>query len=479
MTSYRRKVLLNALKAFDLLLALAIVILATYIALPHRSEMSLAEFLAIRVKVGNFVLFAALLFMWHLTYVACGLYNSRRMLGCLSDIRDPIKACVAGTALIGTWGAIFHVRMFSPQFLIIFLFTSSAASIISRLVIRATLRVARKRGHNLRNILIVGTGPRASRFASIIESKPELGYRILGFVDQPWIGLKELQGRGYSVLCDFEGLQELLRTHVVDEVVIALPIRSLHVQAAQVAAACELQGIPIRVFSDLFDQRLSRARTDDILGGLLIGHHRGMDEGWRADAKRVFDIAVSSVVLILLLPLFLVIAAIIKLSGPGPVFFTQGRVGLGKRQFRMYKFRTMVVDAEQKLRQLEHLNEASGPVFKLKNDPRVTTIGKFLRKSSLDELPQLINVLLGEMSLVGPRPLPLRDYEGFNQDWQRRRFSVRPGLTCLWQVAGRSSIPFETWMQLDLQYIDGWTFWLDLQILMRTIPAVLKGFGAF
>jgi lipopolysaccharide/colanic/teichoic acid biosynthesis glycosyltransferase len=145
----------------------------------------------------------------------------------------------------------------------------------------------------------------------------------------------------------------------------------------------------------------------------------------------------------------------------------------------MYKFRTMVANAEQRMRDLEHLNEVSGPVFKLKNDPRVTPLGKLLRKSSLDELPQLINVLKGEMSLVGPRPLPVRDYEGFNQDWQRRRFSVRPGLTCLWQIAGRSSIPFETWMQLDLQYIDRWSFWLDLQILIRTIPAVLRGFGAF
>jgi lipopolysaccharide/colanic/teichoic acid biosynthesis glycosyltransferase len=173
------------------------------------------------------------------------------------------------------------------------------------------------------------------------------------------------------------------------------------------------------------------------------------------------------------------IAVIIKITDPGPVFFKQSRIGLGKRRFQMYKFRTMVADAEQQLRNLEHLNEASGPVFKLRNDPRITPFGRLLRKTSLDELPQLINVLRGEMSLVGPRPLPVRDYEGFNEDWQRRRFSVRPGLTCLWQIAGRSSIPFEKWMQLDLQYIDRWSFWLDLQILMRTIPAVIRGLGAF
>jgi lipopolysaccharide/colanic/teichoic acid biosynthesis glycosyltransferase len=144
----------------------------------------------------------------------------------------------------------------------------------------------------------------------------------------------------------------------------------------------------------------------------------------------------------------------------------------------MFKFRTMVVDAERQMEQLQHLNEVSGPVFKIKNDPRITPIGKFLRKTSLDEVPQLFSVLKGDMSLVGPRPLPIRDYEGFNEDWQRRRFSVKPGITCLWQVQGRSSISFEKWMELDLQYIDKWSLWLDFQILLQTIPAVLKGSGA-
>ena len=149
-----------------------------------------------------------------------------------------------------------------------------------------------------------------------------------------------------------------------------------------------------------------------------------------------------------------------------------------KRRFNLYKFRTMVEDAEQRLADLEHLNEVSGPVFKITNDPRITPIGKFLRKTSLDEMPQLFNVLKGDMSLVGPRPLPVRDYKGFDQDWHRRRFSVRPGITCLWQVDGRSSIPFEKWMELDMKYIDEWSLWLDFKILVRTIPAVLKGAGA-
>jgi lipopolysaccharide/colanic/teichoic acid biosynthesis glycosyltransferase len=186
----------------------------------------------------------------------------------------------------------------------------------------------------------------------------------------------------------------------------------------------------------------------------------------------------SLILLIGLSPLFLVAALLIKLTSAGPAFFVQDRVGLNKRIFQLYKFRTMVQDAEKKLAELEHLNEISGPVFKIKNDPRIIPIGRLLRKTSIDELPQLINVLKGDISLVGPRPLPIRDYEGFDEDWQRRRFSVRPGITCLWQINGRSNVSFEKWMELDMEYIDSWSLLLDLKILLKTVPAVLRGGGA-
>jgi lipopolysaccharide/colanic/teichoic acid biosynthesis glycosyltransferase len=182
--------------------------------------------------------------------------------------------------------------------------------------------------------------------------------------------------------------------------------------------------------------------------------------------------------LIVLAPIFLIVAILIKLDSTGSAFFVQDRVGLNKRRFRMYKFRTMAGDAEKKQSELECLNEADGPVFKIKNDPRVTRLGRFLRKSSIDELPQVLNVLKGDMSLVGPRPLPIRDYQRFDQDWVRRRFSVRPGITCLWQINGRSSVSFQEWMELDLHYIDHWSFWLDVKVIAKTIPAVLKGVGA-
>jgi len=173
-----------------------------------------------------------------------------------------------------------------------------------------------------------------------------------------------------------------------------------------------------------------------------------------------------------------VIAILVRWTSPGPAFFGQTRVGLNKRQFRMYKFRTMTADAEQIQDQLLNLNEMTGPVFKIKDDPRITPLGRVLRKTSIDELPQVFNVLKGDMSLVGPRAMSLRDYQLFDQDWQRRRFSVKPGITCLWQVNGRNSVPFETWMELDMQYIDKWSLWLDFKILAQTIPAVVKGSGA-
>jgi exopolysaccharide biosynthesis polyprenyl glycosylphosphotransferase len=201
-------------------------------------------------------------------------------------------------------------------------------------------------------------------------------------------------------------------------------------------------------------------------------------QGWPVVFKRAVDIVVSAILILLLLPLLALTAIAIRLTSKGPAMFVQKRLGLNKRHFGIYKFRTMVIDAEKRQKEIEHLNEVSGPVFKIKNDPRITPLGRLLRKTSIDELPQLFNVLKGDMSLVGPRPLPIRDYQGFNEDWQRRRFSVRPGITCLWQIGGRSSISFEKWMELDLQYIDKWSLALDLEILVKTIPAVLRGSGA-
>jgi len=308
-----------------------------------------------------------------------------------------------------------------------------------------------------------------------------LGYRILGFADEDWSGIEEAKKHGLPMVSDLDNLPAYMRRNVVDEVVLALPIRSFHTYASQIAAACEQQGIIVRFLPNIFDLKEASHRSEEFDGDALISHDTTITDAWGLAIKRAIDIVVSPTSIILLSPVMLLSALLVKLTSPGPTFFVQKRLGLNKRMFNIYKFRTMVVDAEAKLKDLEHLNEADGAVFKIKKDPRITLVGAFLRKTSIDELPQLFNVLKGEMSLVGPRPLQVRDYELFEThcgDWQRKRFSVRPGITCLWQVMGRSSTTFEKWMELDLQYIRTWSLWLDLEILAKTVPAVLRGSGA-
>jgi exopolysaccharide biosynthesis polyprenyl glycosylphosphotransferase len=478
MIPLRRQLLLNALKLFDLALMAGSFLLTTLLIGGESSPVSFSELLSMRVKVANLVLFFVVLLLWHVTFSSFGLYNSRRMSGRRSDAIETFKATTVGTLLIAIASRAFHIRMISPGFLFVFWAADTAMAVTHRLLLRVVLERIRLRGRNLRAMLIVGTNSRALEFARRIEASSELGYRIIGFVDQEWGGLKNLCSQECSIVSDFEHLSYFLRTNVVDEVVIALPFGSLHPQAARIAMLCEEQGITTRVLSNIFDLKVAHARVDEFEGTSIITNYSGIAESWPVLVKRSLDVVLPAILLVILAPLMLLVAALIKFTSPGPALFTQNRVGYGKRIFKIYKFRTMMPGAEQRIKELEHLNEVSGPVFKIKNDPRITSVGKLLRKTSIDELPQLFNVLKGDMSLVGPRPLPERDYEGFNQDWQRRRFSVRPGITCLWQINGRSSIPFDKWMQLDLQYIDTWSLRLDLEILLRTIPAILKGSGA-
>jgi exopolysaccharide biosynthesis polyprenyl glycosylphosphotransferase len=269
-----------------------------------------------------------------------------------------------------------------------------------------------------------------------------------------------------------------LRRNVVDEVANYLPLRSFYEHSSRVAVLCEQHGIFMRFDSEIFDLKIARARTEKLDGRTQLTAYSSSPDGWAVLVKRGLDVTLSLALLLSIAPVLVVIGLLVKLTSRGPVLFRQERIGRNKRRFFIYKFRTMVPNAEKLQPALEGLNEAAGPVFKIRNDPRVTPIGRLLRRTSLDELPQLFNVLRGDMSLVGPRPLPVRDYEGFDQDWQRRRFSVRPGITCLWQVNGRSNIAFDHWMKLDLQYLDEWSIWLDVKILAQTIPAVLKRSGA-
>lgn len=247
----------------------------------------------------------------------------------------------------------------------------------------------------------------------------------------------------------------------------------------EIVRACELEGVEVWLMSDFIRTELSRTSFATLGGRPFIVFRAAPEASWQSLAKQVMDFTGSAVLLSFLAIPLLVLALVVKFTSPGPILFRQRRAGLNGRPFTMLKFRTMVTNAEQLKQELEALNEMSGPVFKVTNDPRITPVGRFLRKYSLDELPQLLNVLVGDMSLVGPRPLPVDEVERFDDVAHRRRLSVRPGLTCLWQVSGRSDVKdFAEWVRLDLQYIDNWSLWLDLRILLRTIPAVLSGSGA-
>jgi exopolysaccharide biosynthesis polyprenyl glycosylphosphotransferase len=372
---------------------------------------------------------------------------------------------------------VFRIGMVTSEFLLLFWILASALVAGSRVLIRICLASLRVRGRNLRFILVLGTNRRAVEFAHRLDATPEWGYRVLGFVDREWHVGDGLE-KPYPLCCSFDGLAEYLRRNVVDEVANYLPLRSFYEHSSRIAALCEQHGIFMRFDPEIFDLKIARARTEELGGRAQITAYSSPLDGWPVLLKRILDVTLSFVLLVAFAPVLVLVALLIKLTSRGPILFLQERIGRNKRRFFIYKFRTMVPNAEKMLPALEALNEALGPVFKIRNDPRMTPIGRLLRRASIDELPQLFNVLRGDMSLVGPRPLPLRDYEGFDQDWQRRRFSVRPGITCLWQVRGRSNIGFDHWMKLDLQYLDEWSIWLDVKILAQTIPAVLKGSGA-
>jgi exopolysaccharide biosynthesis polyprenyl glycosylphosphotransferase len=434
--------------------------------------------MSMRVKVQNFLLFLGLLASWHTIYAYFALYSPNRRSGAWNEVADIVKATSLGTLTVFLASMPFEISVVTPLFLFIFWLTSTLVSILVRFILGYLVMRVGARDINLRRVLIVGTNARALEFAERIQVRPDMGFRVIGFVDDEWPGIGQVRKRGLLVLASLAEVPGVLRSQVVDEVAIALPVKSLYGRISEIVALCEEQGIVVRFVREMFDSRLGRSQTEEFEDGPIMTFYTGGMHGWAVGVKRVIDVCCSLILLMMLSPLFLVVAVLIKILSPGPVFFVQERVGLNKRRFRMYKFRTMVADAEQKLSEVQHLNEVSGPVFKITNDPRLTSIGKYLRKTSIDELPQLISVLKGEMSLVGPRPLPERDFEGFDKDWQRRRLSVRPGITCLWQVNGRSDIAFDNWMKLDMEYIDQWSLWLDVKILAQTIPAVLRGVGA-
>lgn len=330
---------------------------------------------------------------------------------------------------------------------------------------------------NFLKVLIIGGGPRAAKLIELYKESSDWGIQVVKILDpkpNALPGRSEMLGHEVSGL---DQLESLLDREVIDEIVVCTP-RSLSAQIAPVAAICEERGVCLKYMADLYDIG-SKQVSVQLVGEVPVLTFEPVAQDQSAlIVKRMIDITAVLLALPVILTVFAIIAIFIKLDSPGPLFFVQKRVGLNKRIFNMIKFRSMYADAEARLKDIEHLNEADGPIFKMADDPRITRVGKYLRRSSCDELPQLLNVLLGSMSLIGPRPMSLRDVQQFSEGIQRKRFSVKPGLACLREVSGRSALSFEKWLELDLKYIDEWDLALDFNIMLRLVPSVLKGDGA-
>jgi exopolysaccharide biosynthesis polyprenyl glycosylphosphotransferase len=343
----------------------------------------------------------------------------------------------------------------------------------SRAAVRMFARSAGRGGLGARRFAVAGCGSFAREVVRTIAANPEWGLAFAGYVVD---GPPPEPLAGEKILGTMEDLPRLLQSHVLDEVIFALPRQRLDEIEGSVLL-CEEQGVAARVCVELFTPRIAKVEVDDLDGIPALSFSTTPSDALALVGKRAFDVCVSLAALVALAPLLTLVAIAIRLDSPGPVFFRQRRVGVNGREFALYKFRSMYADAEARLAALRDRNEVTGPVFKMRDDPRVTRVGRFIRRASIDELPQFWNVLRGEMSVVGPRPpLPseVREYAR----WQRRRLSVKPGITCTWQVSGRNEIEFERWMRLDLHYIDNWSLWHDLKLVVKTIPAVLSGRGA-
>ena len=422
---------------------------------------------------------AGVLLGWFFIFNRLVHYDANRFTALKSQALEIAKAMTVTSLLLVLAGAMFYIKMVTPLVVSLFLLISTALLIGSRVVVRSLLGSLRRKGCNARHLLIIGGTDKAFDLADRIDSKRELGCEIEGFVfdeDTCSEHPSRVEAR-WKVLGPVANLRHLLKKGVIDEVLFCLPLRENFPLACDVVGLCNDLGVVVRLVPDLGDvQTLSRIQVEDFEGDQVVTFFRE-NLLFQLFVKRLTDFLGSAVLLILLSPLLLVTAAAVKFTSPGPVLFSQERIGMNKRRFRLLKFRSMVIDAEDRKKDLAHLNEADGPTFKIRKDPRVTRVGSILRKLSIDELPQLINVFKGEMSLVGPRPPLLSEVDLY--DWSdRRRLSIKPGITCLWQVSGRNQLTFEEWMVLDRKYIDNWSVWLDLKILLKTIPVVLGGKGA-
>jgi exopolysaccharide biosynthesis polyprenyl glycosylphosphotransferase len=362
-----------------------------------------------------------------------------------------------------------------------------AAIAVRHAVARLLIRVIRRRGGDNRVWLVVGSNERAIEVCREVRANRHYGIQLDSIVDltdgsegspsdRARAVAQALPGLELQLLDDVEALRSLLSDRIIDEVVVTLPLRSRYNDIERILQIASVAGISVKLHSESFRVDGLATEVSRVGNVPLVTHYSGPSSYGGLLLKRGIDVAMSGIGLALLSPLFLVLAVAVRLDSPGPVFFRQLRMGLHGRQFRMIKFRSMVRDAPQLRDHMAAQNERDGVAFKVQNDMRITRVGRLLRKYHLDELPQLWNVLLGEMSIVGPRPLPVSEAKG-TEWWQRRRHSMPPGLTCLWQLADDPKMPFMQWMELDMKYIDNWSVWLDIKVMFRTVGTVMRGSG--
>jgi exopolysaccharide biosynthesis polyprenyl glycosylphosphotransferase len=477
MNTLKRQFLLELFRIFDLAVVVTAFFIAMIIALHPDSVQKATQLIDMRISIKNLIAFLGLMAAWYAVFSLNGLYNSKRLASFRQEAKDLAKATILCAVITFAFNTFFPMNLADKYFLLLFSVVLYGTLISSRIVLRLVLKQLRLRGANLRYVLIAGTNRQAIAFAEKIARTPELGLVFKGFIDSAWYK-GALQGERFRIVTDFDHLNAFLRENIIDEVIICLPMNDHYDQISSVIDICTEQGILVRVKSEFFKHKDAQPKVEYLDSDILMTYTTGHMRRRMLLLKKVFDFALACVLLAALSPILIVTALAIKMTSPGPVLFVQERLGFNKRRFKLYKFRTMILDAEKRIAELEQFNEVKGAAFKMKNDPRVTPIGRILRKLSIDELPQLFNVLKGDMSLVGPRPLPERDFRGFNLDWQRRRFCVKPGITCLWQVSGRNNLSFDEWMKLDLSYIDNWSPMLDFKILAKTVPAVFSGQGA-
>jgi exopolysaccharide biosynthesis polyprenyl glycosylphosphotransferase len=410
---------------------------------------------------------------WVATLWMHGLYRSRARWTFRSEAGDILRATL--TFAVATLALLFIFKLPDvSRLLLIYLFPSMAVTaFVTRLELRLWLTRLRNNGRNTRFMLVVGASERAQQFADLVECHHELGIKVIGHLK----GMPSDKGivLTRSSLGTLDELTTILHSEVVDEVAICLPFSEQEAIDA-IARLCEEEGKIVRIPAAVLERTLSSGRIETIDGTPVLSLVGGSDRVIGLAAKRALDFGGSAFLLVVLPPLFALLAALVKLDSPGSAFVRQERVGLHGRPFKVVKFRSMCSDAERRLHDLRGLNVIRGHAFKMDRDPRVTRVGRFLRRTSLDELPQLWNVLRGEMSLVGPRP-PLPCEVAKYDVWHRRRLSMKPGMTGLWQIGARRHPEFDHWVRKDLEYIDHWSFWLDLKILARTVPAMIAGQG--